>query len=257
MTKCIFITGTDTDVGKTHVSSLILKALWAERILTCGFKPIASGGLHGTDEGHATSCLKNPDAIALQSHSGLRVPYQVVNPFCFEPAIAPHVAAAEAGVKVSVAQLDHALTQVQQAYPLRMDKIAVGQPDGDAETLHHPQVILSEGAGGWHVPLNEQERLSDWVAGQQMGVILVVGLKLGCINHALLTCEAIANAGLTLLGWVANRPDAHPMSREAATLAYLKSAISAPLIADLSFSSDPEHARLDDSAHSALIRLLR
>lgn len=253
MTKCVFIAGTDTDVGKTYISSLILKALKAERILTSGFKPIASGGQVDPEGQTSDNALLNLDALTLQRHSGLDLPYHVVNPFCFAPAIAPHVAAADAGVRLTVAALDQAFANIQRAYPKRN---AEGKLDNEDPKPVCPELILTEGAGGWHVPLNEQERLSDWVIGQKMGVILVVGLKLGCINHALLSCEAITRAGLPLLGWVANRPAAESMSREAETLSYLKASIDAPLIADVGFSNDPQHEQLDAKGRQALMAAL-
>lgn len=235
MSKCIFITGTDTDVGKTFISSLILKALKKERLLTCGFKPIASGSDRVWTKQNTKPTLVNPDALTLQHHASITLAYPIVNPYCFEPAIAPHVAAKDAAMEISVRNLDKAFS----------DLIEVAAPSAD--------VVLCEGAGGWHVPLNNQEYLSDWVVGQGMGVILVVGLKLGCINHALLTVQAIIASGLPLLGWVANRPVKQAMEREAETLNYLKGAIEAPLLANITHVSDPAAARLNAKETQALL----
>lgn len=235
MSKCIFITGTDTDVGKTFISSLILKALKRERLLTCGFKPIASGSYWTLAKQNAKPTLVNPDALTLQRNASITLAYPIVNPFCFEPAIAPHVAASDAAVEMSVRSLDKAFNELKQAVAQSSD------------------VILCEGAGGWHVPLNNQEHLSDWVVGQGMGVILVVGLKLGCINHALLTVQAIIASGLPLLGWVANQPIKPPMEREAETLNYLKGAIEAPLLANITHVSDPAAASLNAKETQALL----
>lgn len=235
MSKCIFVAGVDTDVGKTFISSLILKALKRERLLTCGFKPVASGSDWVSTKQNAKPTLVNPDALTLQRYASITLAYSIVNPFCFAPAIAPHVAASEAAVEISVRNLDKAFS----------DLIEVAAPSAD--------VVLCEGAGGWHVPLNNQEHLSDWVVGQGMGVIVVVGLKLGCINHALLTVQAIIASGLPLLGWVANRPVKHAMEREAETINYLKGAIEAPLLANINHVSDPAAARLNAKETQALL----
>lgn len=240
MARCVFITGTDTDVGKTYISALILKALKRECLLTCGFKPVASGSDWVVSKENADAVLLNPDALSLQRHASIPLAYPNVNPFCFAPAIAPHVAASEAAVKMSVRTLDKAFTELKHA----------AGPSAD--------VILCEGAGGWQVPLNSQEHLSDWVVGQRMGVILVVGLKLGCINHALLTVQAILASGAALLGWIANRPLKQRMEREAETLSYLKGAIKAPLLADVSHrhhsaKSVPGNAKLSATETQAVL----
>lgn len=246
MAKCVFIAGTDTDVGKTFTSSLILKALNEKCLLTCGFKPVASGSEWvQTDTDNTQSSIQrhlvNPDALTLQREASIQLPYQLVNPFCFEPAIAPHVAAKDIAADISVERLNLAFDRL----------LAAASTSGSAD------VLLTEGAGGWHVPLNNHERLSDWVIAQhqerQMGVILVVGLKLGAINHALLSAQAIAAAGVPLLGWVANRPAAEPMAREAETLDYLQGAIQAPLLADIGFAQNPQEARLSKAEQTALL----
>lgn len=172
-----FITGTDTNVGKTFVSVQLLKKLASLGLSTIALKPIASGCLptpHG---------LVNDDALALQQAATVSLPYTAVNPYAFEPPIAPHIAAAQAGVALSVENLIETLTPILNT---------------------KAEVKLIEGAGGWLLPLNAQETLADYVTSIQAQVILVVDLKLGCLNHALLTAEAIQQRGLTLAGWVAN-----------------------------------------------------
>jgi len=171
----LFVTGTDTGAGKTFVSCALLRALREQGVAACGYKPVASG-CERTAEG-----LRNDDVLALQSAAGTTEPYASLNPYAFELPIAPHLAARAAGVSVELQQLNAAHAELQARYRL----------------------VVVEGAGGWQVPLNERETFADWVAQQQWPVLLVVGMRLGCINHALLSAESIARRA-PLLGWVAN-----------------------------------------------------
>lgn len=177
MSQAYFIAGTDTDVGKTTIAAGLLHAARLQGLSTLGAKPVASGCTM-TAKG-----LRNSDAQALIDESSIKLDYQQVNPFAFEPAIAPHVAAREAGVALEVAALARAMRHV-------LDQRA--------------DFTLVEGAGGWRVPLSDQANLSDLAIALKLPVILVVGVRLGCINHALLSAEAIARDGLQLAGWVAN-----------------------------------------------------
>ncbi|WP_299806047.1 dethiobiotin synthase [uncultured Shewanella sp.] len=170
-----FVTGTDTDCGKTLISSALLTAAKGE---TLGFKPIASG-CEQTDNG-----LRNSDALTLMAASSIKLPYDDINPFAFEPAIAPHLAAADKGIKLDPKRIEALL---------KMSEF-VGA-----------DFCLIEGAGGWRLPLGEGHFLSEVVQSMQLPVILVVGMKLGCLNHALLTAEAIKADGLNIVGWVANQ----------------------------------------------------
>lgn len=178
-----FVTGTDTDAGKTLASAgLLARARLAGRS-TLGLKPVASGS-DATPEG-----LRNADALALQAQSrppagaarGHAVAYATVNPFAFAPAIAPHLAARRAGVEVRLADLSDWLRPL-----LALER----------------DLTLVEGAGGWRVPLNAREDLAGLAAAHALPVILVVGLRLGCISQARLTAEAIAHDGLRLVGWI-------------------------------------------------------
>ena len=179
MRRDFFVTGTDTGVGKTLVSAALLRA-WRQRGRSvAGMKPVASGSV-ATAEG-----LRNEDALALQAESSRRWPYETINPYAFEPPIAPHIAAAQAGVEV---RIDPILYNFQNL-------------KGSAET------VVVEGAGGFLVPLGPQHSFADLPAALGLEVILVVGLRLGCLNHAFLTAEAIAARDLTLAGWVANLVD--------------------------------------------------
>ena len=177
-----FITGTDTDAGKTTIAGGLLYAAQQQGLSTLATKPVASG-CSLSPEG-----LRNADALHLQAYSTVSATYEEINPFAFEPPIAPHIAAAKANRLLNSARL---LPKVQALLPKGAD------------------FPLVEGAGGWHVPLNQTERLSDLALQLQLPVILVVGIRLGCINHALLTMDAIQHAGLPLAGWVANQIEPH------------------------------------------------
>lgn len=180
MSQAYFIAGTDTDVGKTTIAAGLLHAARQLGLSTLAAKPVASGC------GVTPKGLRNSDALALIDESSIKLPYEQVNPFAFEPAIAPHVAAREEGVALEVQTLRDAMRHV-------LDQGA--------------DFTLVEGAGGWRVPLSNHANLSDLAIALKLPVILVVGVRLGCINHALLSAEAIARDGLQLAGWVANIVD--------------------------------------------------
>ena len=177
MSAAFFVTGTDTDVGKTTIAAGLLRAARLAGLSTAAVKPVASGCEAGADG------LRNSDALALLAECSLPLSYAAVNPFAFAPAIAPHLAAREAGVELKV-----------EALAVAVQAVLAQQAD----------FTLVEGAGGWRVPLGEQATLADLPVALDLPVILVVGVRLGCINHALLTAEAIARDGLRLAGWVAN-----------------------------------------------------
>lgn len=201
--KVFFVTGTDTGVGKTFVSVALLRAWAAQGKSTLGLKPVAAG-CEQTPHG-----LRNDDALALQEAATVKIAYEQVNPVALVEAIAPHIAAAHEKRRVRVDQL------------AGLVRGAMMQARAD--------ITLIEGAGGWRVPLNEQETLAGLAAALQVPVILVVGLRLGCINHALLTAEAIRRDGLPLAGWVGNCIDPDMPVRDE-NIATLQSALSAPLI---------------------------
>jgi dethiobiotin synthetase len=193
MARGIFITGTDTGVGKTLVSCAFIHACRSRGLKVAGMKPVASGSRH-TPHG-----LRNADALALQQVANVAAEYATVNPYCFAPAIAPHLAARQVAVAIE-------LSTLEQAYRL----LGV-----------RAQVVIVEGAGGWRVPLEPRGYLSDFAEALQLDVVLVVGLRLGCINHALLTAEAIQAGSCRLVGWVGNviDPDFAPLQDNLATLA--------------------------------------
>ena len=174
----IFITGTDTEVGKTYCSSLIVRHLNKLDLDVFPFKPIAAG----TEYSQEFNQEVNEDALALYDACKRKYSLSQINPITYAPPIAPHIAAELEGLKLDFALLDQELKKVK--------------------TLGQSQLI--EGAGGWLLPLNEHQLLSDWVAKHQLPVILVVSIKLGCLNHALLTAQAIKASGCDLVGWIAN-----------------------------------------------------
>jgi dethiobiotin synthetase len=180
LAKRFFIAGTDTDVGKTAVAAGLLAAANQRGLQTLALKPVAAGAVQ-SEQG-----LRNEDALVLQSVMSVTLSYEQVNPVVFETAIAPHIAAQQAGRRMTVSQL-------------------AGFCRGTLMTPH--DFALIEGAGGWRVPLSGRETLAGLAVDLQAPVILVVGLKLGCINHALLTAEAIQRDGLPLAGWVGNLID--------------------------------------------------
>ncbi|WP_176514871.1 MULTISPECIES: dethiobiotin synthase [Pseudomonas] len=223
MSQAYFIAGTDTDVGKTTIAAGLLHAARLQGLSTLGAKPVASG-CTATAKG-----LRNADAQALIDESTLKLAYEAVNPFAFEPAIAPHVAAREAGVALEVPALLKAMRHV-------LDQGA--------------DFTLVEGAGGWRVPLSDHANLSDLAVALKLPVILVVGVRLGCINHALLSAEAIARDGLQLAGWVANIIEPRT-SRLEENLASLAERLPAPCLGRVprlkvaSADAVAEHLQLD------------
>ena len=197
-----FVTGTDTEIGKTLIAAALLE-LARERGLRCAaLKPVAAGCTVVNGE------LVNDDALQLIAASGTDLDYRTVNPIALEPAIAPHIAAAQAGIGIRASDLSrHCL-----------DALA-----GDID------FAVVEGAGGWLVPLNATETLADVCLGIGARPILTVGMKLGCLNHALLTARAIAESGGELAGWVANcAKQAMPQFEE--NVATLRERLSAPCL---------------------------
>ncbi len=211
MRRDYFITGTDTGIGKTLVAAAILRCLREAGVKVAGMKPIAAGAIAGP-EGPA-----NEDALLLQAESSTRHPYATVNPCLFEPAIAPHIAAAEAGVAIDTDRIKAAHIALRAS----------------------ADVVIAEGAGGFLVPLDGARSCAELPALLDMDVILVVGLRLGCLNHALLTVEAVAARGLTLAGWVGNTvtPD---FPRREANIATLAARIAAPCIGIVPWMAEPD-----------------
>ncbi len=200
--KKVFITGTDTAVGKTVVSLALLQAVAQQGISCAGFKPVAKNA-RLTDEG-----MRNNDALLLQQASSLDFPYQNINPFALEG----DEISTSPGCRVDYAVLSQRL----------------------ADISHQVDQVVIEGTGGWHCLMNNEQPLSDWVISQNLPVILVVGIKLGCINHALLTAESIIGDGLSLCGWVANRINPG-LAEYARIIDVLQKHLGAPLLGEIPY----------------------
>lgn len=196
----IFVTGTDTDVGKTRISVALMELLQQQGNRVAGMKPIASG-CEQTADG-----LRNDDAQQLKRQANIDVPYDIINPYAFAPAIAPHIAAQQADIKIDITKIKDNFTQIKQ--------------QADA--------VVVEGAGGWLVPLNNSQTMEDVALALDLPIILVVGIKLGCINHALLTVKAIEDSGLILQGWVANQIEPNAQAKE--IINTLQQAIDSPCL---------------------------
>ncbi len=177
MRNAIFIAGTDTDVGKTVASKAILQALATHNIATIGYKPVAAGS-DKPEFGY-----RNSDALHLMKAATVDMPYEDVNPYALVLPTSPHIAAKHENVTIDYALLSNKLSKHKQ----------------------NAELVVVEGAGGWRVPTSDSDCLSTWVKQERLPVILVVGIKLGCLSHAILTAEAIRADGLELVGWIANR----------------------------------------------------
>lgn len=210
-----FVTGTNTEVGKTLVSCALLHALRAHHTKVVGMKPVAAGATL-TAQGWL-----NEDTQALRAASNLAVPPELDNPYCLPDPMSPHLAAKRAGQTIEVSVLAQ-----------RFQKLA---------TL--ADAVVVEGAGGFVVPLSDTETSADLAQRLALPVILVVGLRLGCLNHAVLTQEAIAARGLALAGWVANRVDPAMLAVED-NIDSLRQRLHAPLLADIPYMAEPDPARI-------------
>lgn len=197
-----FITGTDTGAGKTRVARLLLEALARAGQTAVGMKPVASGCQA------SASGLRSDDAEILLAASGVSADYSDINPYSLAPSCAPHLAARECHVDIRLEKIIESFRRLQQMAPW----------------------VLVEGVGGWMVPLDEKLMLSDVACALRLPVILVVGLRLGCLNHALLTVSAIRRERLPLAGWIANQIDP-AMTRADENIATLKEKIEAPMLA--------------------------
>lgn len=223
MIDSVFITGTDTDVGKTVVSQALLIALTKQGLKASGLKPIAAG-CDITEQG-----MTNEDALCLQNAASVKLDYGLVNPYTLELPASPHIAAEKEKVNIDFNILSSVLFQHRQ----------------------HAEFVVVEGAGGWRVPISKEDCLSSWVQQEQLPVVLVVGIKLGCLNHAMLTVEAIQKDGLAIVGWVANTidPDAQHYSE---MIQMLEQKIPAPKLGEIPYLSEESlqlaHQYLDISS---------
>ncbi len=216
MTTAYFVTGTDTGVGKTFVSCALLQALARRHPRVVGMKPVAAG-LVQTPDG-----WDSEDAIALRAASTVRVPAALDNPVRLPDPLSPHLAAERAGTRIDIPHLAACQRELAQ----------------------HADAMVVEGAGGFLVPLSPTLTGADLAQALGLPVLLVVGLRLGCLNHALLSAEAIRARGLTLAGWVANRIDPG-MAAPDDNIAFLRQRLDAPLLADIAHSAAPDFRTVD------------
>lgn len=221
MLKRFFITGTDTSVGKTVVSRALLQALASQGKTVAGYKPVAKGSKE-TPEG-----LRNKDALVLQSVSTIELPYEAVNPIA----------------------LSEEESSVAHSCPINYTLISNGLANLTEKVDH----VVVEGTGGWRSLMNDLRPLSEWVVQEQLPVLMVVGIQEGCINHALLTAQAIANDGLPLIGWVANRINPG-LAHYAEIIDVLGKKLPAPLIGELPYLPRAEQRELGQYIRLAMLR---
>jgi dethiobiotin synthetase len=224
--RALFITGTDTGVGKTRMAAACCRAFAATGSRVAAMKPVASG-CDVTPAG-----LRNADALTLMAAMTVRAAYDEVNPYAFEPAIAPHIAAREANRSIDLTVLDRCYQRLQR------------QSD----------VIVVEGAGGWLVPLDDRHTFADLAVRWNLEVVLVVGLRLGCLNTALLTVEAVERRGLKLCGWIGNSVDA-AFERRAENLATLHARIAAPCLGEFAYSPESDSSALANEFAATLLKM--
>jgi dethiobiotin synthetase len=213
--KGVFIAGTDTGVGKTLIACALLHGFAARGLRVAGMKPVAAGAVRRRGVWH------HDDVVQLRAAANVDAPQAVVNPYCFAPPIAPHIAAQKAGVTIR-------MTVIVKNYA-RLGRSA--------------DLVVVEGAGGLLVPLGRRFSAADIPVRLDLPVVLVVGLRLGCLNHALLTVEALQARGLYLAGWIANRVDP-AMARASENLQALRARIKAPLLGTVRHVQNPQPARV-------------
>lgn len=207
MAAGFFVTGTDTGVGKTFVSCLLLHAFSVHDKTAVGMKPIAAGCENG----------RWHDVEWLRAAGNIDVPRELINPYALEAPIAPHIAAAQQGIEIDLEKITAAFQELK----------------------NRSDVVVVEGVGGFRVPVNERQDTSDLARSLDLPVVLVVGMRLGCINHALLTAQAIQQAGLSLAGWVANFIDPNCMALDE-NITTLRQRLNCPLLGIVPFSTIPD-----------------
>ncbi|MCK5819616.1 MAG: dethiobiotin synthase [Psychromonas sp.] len=215
-TKKIFITGTDTDCGKTICCKALLETAAALNLSTVVYKPIAAGCFNMAGQ------LCNADVLILKTHCSIPLHYREINPIAFKPSIAPHIAAS-----IEKSSID-------------FDVMSKGL---DHLETKNADFCFIEGAGGWRLPIGDSRFLSDWVIHQDLDVILVVDMKLGCLNHAILTYQAIIQDGLNVLAWIANS-SVEQMPYYQHNLSSLSKVIKSPLLAEIKHLEAPLEANL-------------
>lgn len=210
MKRKIFITGTDTNAGKTYTSIGLLRAAHMRNMTTIGMKPVATGCEYYQGR------LINPDAASLQLASSYKLDYNIINPFAFRPATSPHIAAKMDNVRLNAAELASHIQHV---------------------LLFPADLYLIEGFGGWHAPLNDEETIADFVKHLDCEVIFVVGMRLGCLNHAILTERAILASNVNCLGWIACHADQN-MPHQNEHIETLSQRLKTPMLARIPYGAD-------------------
>lgn len=197
----MFVTGTDTGVGKTWATLALMEACKQSGLRVAGMKPVATGATVSADG------WRNEDAVLLGRQCSVPLPYDLINPYCLELPVSPHIAAKHAGVEVELEQLVAAFTAL----------------------TGHADMVIVEGVGGWYTPLSDSARVVELAARFALPVVLVVGMRLGCLNHALLSAQAIQQSGVPLLGWLASPVEQGMLCYEE-NLATLRRGIEAPCL---------------------------
>ncbi len=210
-----FITSTDTNAGKTTVSICLMKHFKSLGNTVACMKPVSAGCVT-TPAG-----LRNDDALQLMRESSIDIAYERLNPFAFEPPVAPHIAA----------QQSHTVIDLQTI------------KDSYSQIANSADIVIVEGAGGWLVPINESQTMEDVAAGLSLPVILVVGMRLGCLNHALLTANRILDKKLSLAGWIANHVE-EDMLQQPENIETLKKRIQAPYLGSVAYNSNLKNFRI-------------
>ena len=223
-TQGYFITGTDTGIGKTQFTLALMAKLQAQGKSVMGMKPVASG-CKDLGEG-----LRSDDALQIMQQASHAQDYAIVNPYAFAPPIAPHIAAEKAGIQINLDQIISAYRTLQT------------QSD----------VVVVEGVGGWRVPISNKTSMVGLVRVLDLPVIMVVGIRLGCINHAILTAEVIRADGVNLCGWVSNQLDKDCLFKQE-TIDTLNEKLACPQIADLAYMKDIEPDKMLDRINLSLI----
>lgn len=224
MTRGFFITGTDTGVGKTRFTVVMMNALKAQAFTVAGMKPVATGAFNRNGR------LINEDAMLISKNCSKPTAYELINPIVFAPPIAPHIAA----------------KQIKQTIDLEIIKNAYLQLE------ENNNMVVVEGIGGWRVPFSEKTSTVDLVRLLNLPVILVVGIRLGCLNHALLTAEALRADGMILSGWVSNQIDKDYLFKQE-TIDTLKKRLVCPHIADLPYMIDIQPDEMLEKIELSLI----
>lgn len=206
MSSAYFLTGTDTEIGKTHIACALLECARQQGLRTAGLKPIAAG---------VEADGENDDVRRIRAASSVALPARVCNPYCFTPPIAPHIAAAQSGIDIDFAKIAATVQAARQV----------------------ADWVVVEGAGGFCIPLGVGKTSADLAQTLNLPVILVIGLRLGCLNHTLLCAEAIARRGLLLAGWVGNHLAA-PLLHAEENMATLRAHLPAPCLGEVPWQAD-------------------